>query len=125
QLLAAVYRLAAEAGRSVSAPHARPGGRSRNPETAFVEAAFRSLPERWRGAVWLSDVEAMDPERVARVLGVSVAVAHQLINRGRRGLEGRFAQAHQPVPEHLGTALRAFTMAIPANLADVAATRWA
>src|SRR5580658_5445402 len=58
-LLAAVYRSAAERGheRIAAAPTAR--SNSKNAGTAFAEAAFRSLPERWRGAIWLSEVESL------------------------------------------------------------------
>jgi hypothetical protein len=66
----------------------------------------------------------MEPDRLAAVLGVSSAVASQLLARGRRGLSGRFAQARRPEPEHLGAALRPLAAAVPANLADEAAARW-
>ena len=92
--------------------------------TVLVEAAFRSLPERWRAALWLSEVESLSTDRVAPILGVSTAVAVQLQARGTRALAGRFLQAHRSVPEHLGPALRPIGLAMPANLAEEVARRW-
>jgi DNA-directed RNA polymerase specialized sigma24 family protein len=138
-LLSAVYRCAMEDARAYAAagtpaaalptPAVSKGGkstraRSKRDDSVLVGSAFRSLPERWRAALWLSEVEAMTADRLAPVLGVSEAVASQLVTRGTRGFAGRFAQAHRPVPEHLGTALREVALAMPANLAEVVAVRW-
>ncbi len=132
-LLAAVYKAAVDhvhshstatptfAARSV--PKGK-GAHAKGANAALLEAAFRSLPERWRAAVWLGDAESMEPEKMAAILGVSSAVASQLLTRGRRGLAGRFTQAHRPEPDHLGSALRPLAAAVPANLADEAAARW-
>lgn len=125
QVLAAVYRAAIDqtfdrAGRPATPRRASADG----PEAALAEAAFRSLPERWRAAVWLREVEHLDNERIAAVLSVSVTVAEQLIARGRRGLAGRYAQARHELPEHVGEVLRAVAVAMPANLSDVASARW-
>lgn len=123
-VLGSVYRSALDQAYDRSAP---PAGarRARSAEAALADAAFRSLPERWRAAVWLSEVENLDADRVATVLGVSVAVATQLVARGRRGLAGRFAQAHHEMPAHIGEVLRPLALAMPANLADVTQARWA
>jgi DNA-directed RNA polymerase specialized sigma24 family protein len=123
-MLASVYRAAIDqAAHRPAAPVARrpvQGG----PEAALADAAFRSLPERWRAAVWLRDVENLDTDRIASILAVSTAVTEQLISRGRRGLAGRFAQAHHEMPEHVGDALRPIAMAIPANLPQLTSARW-
>src|SRR5579872_3900228 len=61
-VLAAVYRAAVDNlhAHGAPAPMAPTGraaggakGRTRDADAAFVEAAFRSLPERWRAAIWL------------------------------------------------------------------------
>lgn len=124
QLLAAVYRTAAATGHEHVAVAPRARSRAKDADVAFAEAAFRSLPERWRAAVWLTEVESMETDRVAAVLGVSAAVATQLTHRGRRGLAGRYSQARQTMPEHIGPVLRKFALAVPANLADVAEASW-
>lgn len=132
-LLAAVYKAAVDHVHSHSAPtppfaaRSLPKGKgahTKGANSALVDAAFRSLPERWRAAVWLADAESMDADRIAPILGVSAAVATQLITRGRRGLAGRFTQARRPEPDHLGSALRAVEVAVPASLADEAVARW-
>lgn len=123
QVLAAVYRAAADEAfsRPPSAPRPR---RSASGQAALAEAAFRSLPERWRAGIWLSDVEGMDDEQMAAVLGVSAGVAHQLLVRGRRGLAGRFAQAHAEMPDPVGPVLAQTAPPPPADLAAACTARW-
>jgi hypothetical protein len=123
-VLASVYRAAIEALQPAPQAHRSARTTAKTADEALTEAAFRSLPERWRAAVWLSEVEGFDAERLAPVIGVSAAVATQLIARGRRGLVGRFVQAHRPAPDHLGTVLRAQALAVPADLADAVADHW-
>jgi DNA-directed RNA polymerase specialized sigma24 family protein len=76
----------------------------------IVSAAFRSLPERWRSVLWLIEVQGIDPEISAAVLGVSGNGLAQLAVRSRAGLRERYLQAHRqarladgcrPVVEHL------------------------
>jgi DNA-directed RNA polymerase specialized sigma24 family protein len=76
----------------------------------IVSAAFRSLPERWRSALWLIEVQGVEPEMAAAVLGVSGNGLAQLAMRSRTGLRERYLQAHiqarvaeacRPVVEHL------------------------
>lgn len=125
QVLAAVYRTAIDAAydrAAAPAPARRPAGA--DPETALAYAAFRSLPERWRAALWLSEVENLSADRIAGVLGVSAAVAEQLVARGRRGLAGRFSQAHHEAPAHVGEALRSLAIPMPADLAETTAAGW-
>ena len=136
-VLAAIYRAAVDNLHSHGAPapvapldRSSTGtkGRSSKPrgaDAAFVEAAFRSLPERWRAAIWLSEVEALSEDRIAPILGVSAAVAAQLVSRGRRGLLGRFEQGRRPVPAHLDAALRPLSTTVPAGLGKSVGERWA
>lgn len=134
-VLAAIYRAAvdnlhAHGAPTPVAPVERSGARgraarARAADAAFVEAAFRSLPERWRAAIWLSEVEAMPEDRIAPVLGVSAAVAKQLVARSNRGLAGRFQQGQRPVPDHLDSALRPMSDATPAGLGKAVGERWA
>lgn len=124
QVLAAVYRAAIDQTFDRAGRPATPRRAAEGPEAALADAAFRSLPERWRAAVWLSEVEHYETERVAAVLSVSPTVAEQLIARGKRGLAGRYAQAHHEVPEQVGDVLRAVAVAMPLNLSDIASARW-
>jgi DNA-directed RNA polymerase specialized sigma24 family protein len=125
-VLSYVYKLAADqAYDRTSGPAVARRQPQGGPDAALTDAAFRSLPERWRAAIWLTEVENMDSDRVAAVLGVSAGVAEQLIARGRKGLAGRFAQAHHEAPEHIGEVLRKLAIATPANLAETTTVRWA
>jgi DNA-directed RNA polymerase specialized sigma24 family protein len=76
----------------------------------IVSAAFRSLPERWRSVLWLIEVQGIEPEMAAAVLGVSGNGLAQLAIRARNGLRERYLQAHmqarvadgcRPMVEHL------------------------
>ncbi|MDQ2725271.1 MAG: sigma-70 family RNA polymerase sigma factor, partial [Actinomycetota bacterium] len=127
-LLTEVYRAAMDEVRATkaSAPTKASGsddGATPQAATATV-AAFRSLPERWRAAVWLTEVEQLDRPAVANILGVSVPVAAQLADRGRQGLLSRFAQAGIAVPNHLGASLRPLAAAVPATMEAATIRRW-
>ena len=63
-------------------------------DSEMVAAAFRTLPERWRTVLWLTEVENMPPREVAILLGVSANGVAQLAVRARAGLRERFLQAH-------------------------------
>jgi RNA polymerase sigma factor (sigma-70 family) len=71
-------------------------------DLSFVAQAFRSLPERWRSVLWLTEVEGIPPKEAAALLGVTPNNAAQLAVRARAGLRERFVQAHlrgsEPVP---------------------------
>ena len=63
-------------------------------DSSLVAAAFRSLPERWRSVLWLTEVEGITPKEAAPLLGVSPNGVAQLAVRARAGLRERFLQAH-------------------------------
>lgn len=63
-------------------------------DASLVAAAFRTLPERWRSVLWLTEVEGMKPQDAAPLLGLSANGASQLAVRARAGLRERFLQAH-------------------------------
>ena len=75
-----------------------------------LTAAYRSLPERWRSVLWLTEVRQSGDAEAAAVLGVSINGLAQLSFRARSGLRERYLQAHlrgtvapgcRPVVEHL------------------------
>lgn len=129
-LLASTYRAAIDAARrSTPDLHAAAAAESLRSGTApavtaVAIAALRSLPERWRAAVWLHEVERLPADDLAAVLGVSAAVGAQLTMRGHRGLLVRFEQAAMDPPFELGAALRSATPPLPAGLAAFAAAQW-
>ena len=64
----------------------------------LVAVAFRSLPERWRSVLWLTEVEGIPAREAAPMLGVSANGLAQLAVRARAGLRQRFLQAHLRAP---------------------------
>jgi hypothetical protein len=123
-LLSEVYREAMAQARASKTSSAASGARATRRPADATETAFYSLPERWRAAVWLAEVEQVDRSAVATILGVSGPVAAQLVDRGRQGLLGRFAQADVAAPDHLGAALRPLAATVPASMEGAALKRW-
>jgi RNA polymerase sigma-70 factor (ECF subfamily) len=56
-----------------------------------LQAALDSLPEAFRQAVWLRDVEELSYAEIAEVLGIPIGTVMSRISRGRRLLFGRLA----------------------------------
>ncbi|MEO8075931.1 MAG: sigma-70 family RNA polymerase sigma factor [Acidobacteriota bacterium] len=59
---------------------------------ADLQAALDALPEAFRQAVWLRDVEELSYAEIAGVLGVPVGTVMSRISRGRRALSERLAE---------------------------------
>ena len=72
-------------------------GRVDDPETLLlrnalapeIQAAVDELPEAFRQAVWLRDVEEFSYAEIAGMLGIPVGTVMSRISRGRRMLFGR------------------------------------
>jgi RNA polymerase sigma-70 factor (ECF subfamily) len=60
---------------------------------ADLQAALDGLPEGFRQAVWLRDVEELSYSEIAGVLGVPIGTVMSRISRGRRSLYDRLAAA--------------------------------
>jgi RNA polymerase sigma-70 factor, ECF subfamily len=60
---------------------------------AEVEAALDSLPEAFRTAVWLRDVQELPYAEIAAVLEVPIGTVMSRIARGRRLLHDRLAES--------------------------------
>jgi RNA polymerase sigma-70 factor (ECF subfamily) len=58
---------------------------------ADLQAAFDSLPEAFREAVWLRDVEEFSYAEIAEMQGVPIGTVMSRISRGRRLLHDRLA----------------------------------
>lgn len=56
---------------------------------ADVRAALDSLPDTFREAVWLRDVEQFTYDEIARIVGVPIGTVMSRISRGRRLLYDR------------------------------------
>lgn len=63
-------------------------------DRALIASAFRSLPDRWRAVLWLTEVEGVPPREAAEMLGLSPNGVAQLAVRARAGLRVRYLQAH-------------------------------
>ncbi|HET9442824.1 MAG TPA: sigma-70 family RNA polymerase sigma factor [Acidimicrobiales bacterium] len=61
-------------------------------DDATMAGALRTLPERWRTALWLTAVAGLPADRVAPVLGVPAEEAERIALRARAGLRERFVQ---------------------------------
>jgi DNA-directed RNA polymerase specialized sigma24 family protein len=53
---------------------------------AVLRACLNELPERYRMAVWLSDVEQRSVQDVAALLGITIAMATARLERARQML---------------------------------------
>src|SRR5262249_39741898 len=56
---------------------------------ADLQAALDALPEAFRQAVWLRDVEELTYAEIADVLGIPIGTVMSRISRGRRALYDR------------------------------------
>jgi len=63
-------------------------------EAMFVGEAFRTLPERWRSVLWLTEVEGLAARDAAPCVGLSANSTAQLAVRARAGLRERYLRAH-------------------------------
>ena len=73
-----------------------------------VKQALESLPEQFRIAVLLADVEGFSYKEIAEILDVPIGTVMSRIHRGRRQLQKRlwdYAQEHNLTPA-VGTATR-------------------
>ncbi|HVM41746.1 MAG TPA: sigma-70 family RNA polymerase sigma factor, partial [Acidimicrobiia bacterium] len=64
----------------------------------FVTAAFRSLDERHRVALWLAEVECFTTAEVGSVVGTSPNGAAALVQRARHRLREAFLREHLRTP---------------------------
>src|SRR4051794_11396195 len=91
------------------APNAGPADQSpeqilsRRTLDADLQAALDDLPEAFRQAVWLRDVEELTYAEMAKVLDIPMGTVMSRISRGRRalseGLRARRAKADAALPE--------------------------
>lgn len=64
---------------------------------SVVSTAFLALPERWREALWYSEVEGYTAAEIGATLGLSANAAAALTYRAREGLRTAWVQAHLDV----------------------------
>ena len=66
---------------------------------ADLQAALDALPEAFRQAVWLRDVEEFSYAEIARMIDVPIGTVMSRISRGRRLLYERLAARAAPTPK--------------------------
>lgn len=123
-VLSGVYCAAMDRVRRREQTPAASGGSDGGSQLGLAGAVYRSLPERWRAALWLTEVEGLTADQMAPVLGVSAAVAAQLAGRGRRAMADRYRQAGSDMPRPLGPELKPLAAGVPAGLAAMAVESW-
>jgi RNA polymerase sigma-70 factor, ECF subfamily len=68
---------------------------------ADLQAALDALPEAFRQAVWLRDVEELTYAEIANVVGVPIGTVMSRISRGRRALFERLQAARTGAAEEM------------------------
>jgi RNA polymerase sigma-70 factor (ECF subfamily) len=66
---------------------------------ADLQAALDSLPEAFRQAVWLRDVEEFSYAEIAQMIDVPIGTVMSRISRGRRMLFERLSSADAVTPK--------------------------
>ena len=95
-----VVEKAAEGADKVSAPQVD------SPETLLLretlnpdlQAALDALPESFREAVWLRDVEELTYQEIAEVLGIPIGTVMSRLSRGRKQLYKALTAQGTPSP---------------------------
>src|SRR4030095_12143885 len=88
--------LVEQAGADASQGFSPEEGRTRASLAADLQAALDALPEAFRQAVWLRDVEELSYAEIASVLDVPIGTVMSRISRGRRALCDRLALLKRP-----------------------------
>jgi RNA polymerase sigma factor (sigma-70 family) len=81
-------------------------------ENAVAAAAFQSMPAHWQSALWMAEVQQLDPVTIAERLEVNVAAAGALVYRARQ----RFTEEY--LAQHLSLAGRPACAALAPKLAQ-------
>lgn len=76
---------------------------------ADLREALETLPDVYRQAVWLRDVEECAYQEIADMLGIPTGTVMSRISRGRRMLHDRLVAARQRAAQAAGAAGRAGT----------------
>jgi RNA polymerase sigma-70 factor, ECF subfamily len=87
------------------------GGHEQSPEQiltratldADLQAALDALPDTFRQAVWLRDVEEFTYAEIASMLEIPIGTVMSRISRGRRMLYERLAKTRSNTPARVGT----------------------
>ena len=67
---------------------------ARSLDRALTVTAYRNLPARWQTVLWYTEVEGLDPQEVAPLMGLTANAVAALAYRAREGLRKAWLQAH-------------------------------
>jgi len=67
---------------------------ARSLDRALTVTAYRTLPSRWQTVLWYTEVEGLDPQEVAPIMGLTANAVAALAYRAREGLRKAWLQAH-------------------------------
>ena len=67
---------------------------ARSLDRALTVSAYRSLPSRWQTVLWYTEVEGLDPQEIAPIMGLTSNAVAALAYRAREGLRKAWLQAH-------------------------------
>ena len=70
---------------------------------ADLQAALDALPDAFRQAVWLRDVEEFSYAEIAEMLDIPIGTVMSRISRGRRLLFERLSPTRGAAPLHAGS----------------------
>lgn len=90
---------------------------------AKVELELRNVPEPYRTAVVLRDIEGLAYEEMAQVLGVTLGTVKSRLMRGRDALRQRLAPFVEEVGDDLGLTATAKKKKSPVKFQEVEAKR--
>jgi len=76
---------------------------------ADLQRALEALPEAYREAVWLRDVEECSYQEIAQILGIAAGTVMSRISRGRKQLHDHLVAARQRTESDSAGASRPFT----------------
>jgi RNA polymerase sigma factor (sigma-70 family) len=84
-------------------------------ERSLAANAFARLPERWQAVLWHTEIEGLQPTKVAPLLGLTPNGVSALAYRAREGLKQAYLQMHlnaevatkcQHISDRLGAGVR-------------------
>lgn len=90
---------AVDAGRAGVVEHGTPeSALLQAVDDADITAAVDALPDAFRAAVWLRDVEDLSYQEIADALGVPIGTVMSRISRGRKLLHAALVDRHRGTP---------------------------
>lgn len=92
-------------------------------EGAIATAAFQAIPARWQSALWMAEVDHLDPSVIADRLDLNVQAAAALVYRARQGFTEAYLAQHlrcsgQPACVALGPKLAQYVRGTAGTMAS-------